>query len=218
MISATSRWRACSRSCRRHSRQPRCSGRPRDRRSARHRRRSTCRNSLAASGFAGALAQQEAVDGCVDRASRRRTRCRASGTGRSRCRPRRRVSFAACAANVPRKYMPASPARQLRRRVLPRLADAAVGVEGRSSLHFSKTALTRRIGPTLVAGHQVDVELVPVEAHVEDVEGAHGRPALEVAERERDEPVGLHLLGEGDELLPRRRDRRSPRSSKTLSR
>ena len=51
------------------------------------------------------------------------------------------------------------------------------------------------------------MELVAVDAHVEDVERAHRGPAVLVGERDRRQPVGLHLLGEGDELIPRLRDR-----------
>src|SRR2546430_2586981 len=61
-------------------------------------------------------------------------------------------------------------------------------------------------GPRLLAGHQVDVELVPVGPHVQVVEGAHRRPAVLVGEAERGgDPVLLHLLHERDELVPRTR-------------
>ena len=62
------------------------------------------------------------------------------------------------------------------------------------------------IGPLLLAGQEVGVELIAVHAHVQDVERAHGRPAVLVGEGERDEAVGLDLLGQRDELVPRLRD------------
>ncbi len=60
-----------------------------------------------------------------------------------------------------------------------------------------------RAVPGLLPGHQVDVELVAVDPHVDDVEGAHRGPAVLVRERDRRQAVGLHLLGERDELGPR---------------
>ena len=51
------------------------------------------------------------------------------------------------------------------------------------------------------------MELVAVDPHVEDVERAHRGPAVLVRERDRRQPVRLHLLGERDELGPRLRDR-----------
>ena len=50
------------------------------------------------------------------------------------------------------------------------------------------------------------MELVAVEAHVQDVERAHGRPAILVGEGERDQAVGLDLLGQLHELVPGLRD------------
>src|SRR5215211_5229706 len=55
--------------------------------------------------------------------------------------------------------------------------------------------------PGLLAGHQVDVELVAVDAQVELVEGAHRRPAVLVGEGDRGQAVLLHLLGQGDQLV-----------------
>ena len=43
--------------------------------------------------------------------------------------------------------------------------------------------------------------LIAVQPHVEDVEGAHRRPAVLVGEGEGDELVGLHLLGQRFELV-----------------
>ena len=57
--------------------------------------------------------------------------------------------------------------------------------------------------PGLLAGHQADVEVVAVDPQVELVEGAHGRPAVLVAEGDRDEAVLLHLRAEGLELVER---------------
>ena len=51
------------------------------------------------------------------------------------------------------------------------------------------------------------MEVVAVHPHVDDVEGAHCGPAVLVGEGDRREPVGLHLLGERDELVPGLRDR-----------
>ncbi len=45
------------------------------------------------------------------------------------------------------------------------------------------------------------MELIAVLTHVEDIERPHRRPAVLVAESERDEAVRLHLLGQGDELV-----------------
>ena len=51
------------------------------------------------------------------------------------------------------------------------------------------------------------MELVAVLAHVEDIEGAHCRPAVLVGEGQRYEPISLDLGGEGLEVRPRGRDR-----------
>ena len=75
--------------------------------------------------------------------------------------------------------------------------SAAVRVERQQGLPGLEDGLDLRVGPLLLAGHQVDVELVAVEAHVQDVERAHGRPAVLVPERERDEAVRLHLRRRG---------------------
>ncbi len=55
--------------------------------------------------------------------------------------------------------------------------------------------------PCLLARHQADVEVVAVDAQVELVERAHRRPAVLVAERDRDEAVLLHLGAEGVEVV-----------------
>ena len=51
------------------------------------------------------------------------------------------------------------------------------------------------------------MEVIPVEAKVEDVEGAHGRPAVAVAESERSEAVRLHLGAQGEEVVTGGRNR-----------
>ena len=56
--------------------------------------------------------------------------------------------------------------------------------------------------PGLLAGHQVDVELVAVLAHVDVVERAHRRPAVLVGEADRDATVRLDLLGQRDVVVP----------------
>ena len=50
------------------------------------------------------------------------------------------------------------------------------------------------------------MEVVAVQPKVEDVEGAHGRPTVLVAEGERRQAVRLHLRAEGEEIGPGRRD------------
>ncbi len=55
--------------------------------------------------------------------------------------------------------------------------------------------------PGLLVGHEIDVELVAVDPHVEDVEGPHRRPAVLVGERDRREPVLLHLGTEALQLV-----------------
>jgi hypothetical protein len=45
------------------------------------------------------------------------------------------------------------------------------------------------------------VELVAVDAQIQLVEGAHGRPAVLVGEGDRDQAVLLHLLGQRDQLV-----------------
>jgi hypothetical protein len=75
------------------------------------------------------------------------------------------------------------------RGVLPRPAEGRrhVAVERDELLPFGKDAGDLRVGPLLLAGHQVDVELVAVQAHVQDVERAHRGPAVLVPERQRDQ-------------------------------
>ena len=46
------------------------------------------------------------------------------------------------------------------------------------------------------------MELIAIQAHVEDVEGSHRRPAVLVGKGDRDQAVRLHLGGQGDELVP----------------
>ena len=89
--------------------------------------------------------------------------------------------------------------------VAPRAALASV-CSGRISAQVLKTSLTFCVLPRLLAGHQVDMELIAVDAHVDDVEGAHRRPAVLVGERDRGEAVLLHLGTEGLELVEGRGD------------
>ena len=55
--------------------------------------------------------------------------------------------------------------------------------------------------PGLVPGHQAHVEVEAVEAHVEDVEGAHRRPPVLVAEGERRDALALHVVHERHEVV-----------------
>jgi hypothetical protein len=55
--------------------------------------------------------------------------------------------------------------------------------------------------PLLVTRHQAHVEVEAVEAHVEDVEGAHRRPAVLVAEGERRHALALHVVHERHEVV-----------------
>ncbi len=94
------------------------------------------------------------------------------------------------------------------------LSSILPGPSGRASLVVRHEGLplvedgeNLRIGPLVLAGHQVDMELVAVHAQVEDVEGTHGRPAILVAEGDRDEAVLLHLVAEGGEVGQGGRDR-----------
>ena len=48
---------------------------------------------------------------------------------------------------------------------------------------------------------QIHVELVAVQAHVDVVEGAHGRPAILVGKLDGDDSVALHLLAQGLEFV-----------------
>jgi hypothetical protein len=63
-----------------------------------------------------------------------------------------------------------------------------------------------RVGPRHLVLHQLDVVVVAVRAQVDDVERAERRPAVLVRERQRDQAVALHLLGQREELVPCRRD------------
>ena len=93
------------------------------------------------------------------------------------------VSVACWPANVPRKYIPASPLTQRLGGVLPGPAEGAFLVVRDELPPLLEDGLGLGVGPLLGAGHQADVEVVAVEAHVEDVERAHGRPAVAVARR-----------------------------------
>ena len=58
------------------------------------------------------------------------------------------------------------------------------------------------IGPLFLAGHERDVEVVPVGAHVQLVEHAHLRPATIVGGSQRGDLVGLHLFEQCHPLIP----------------
>ena len=102
---------------------------------------------------------------------------RPPGTAARRTCPRRYIPAffwtSACAASC--QVRPAAPSWWNGQELLP-------GVEH---------GLDLRVRPLLLAGHQVDVEVVAVQPQVEDVERAHRRPAVLVAEGERDEAVRL---------------------------
>ncbi len=57
------------------------------------------------------------------------------------------------------------------------------------------------VGPALLAGHQVHVELVAVQAEIELIEGAHRRPAAIVGEGERRDVLFLHGARQGLQLV-----------------
>ena len=89
----------------------------------------------------------------------------------------------------------------------PVQARVVLCVEGQDLLPLLEDRRDLRVGPLLLARHQADMEVVAVEPEVEDVEGAHRRPALLVAESDRRQAVGLHLGGQGLQVVPRLRDR-----------
>ena len=95
---------------------------------------------------------------------------------------------------------------ELLRAFLPRQSERALRVVRQELAPLVEDGLDLRAVPRLLAAHQPDVEVVAVDAHVQDVERAHRRPPVLVGERDRREPVLLHLLREGDELVPRLRD------------
>ena len=93
------------------------------------------------------------------------------------------------------------------RGVLPGQAGVVLGVVREELRPLLEDGGDLRVGPLLLAGHQGDMEVVAVQPEVEDVERALGRPAVLVAEGDRGQAVGLHLLAQGDQVVPRRRDR-----------
>jgi len=95
----------------------------------------------------------------------------------------------------------------LLRAFLPRQAERARRVVRQELRPLLEDGLHLRAVPGLLPGHQPDVEVVAVDAHVQDVERAHRGPAVLVREGDRRQAVGLHLLGERDELIPGLRDR-----------
>src|SRR5215211_2890795 len=86
-------------------------------------------------------------------------------------------------------------------RLLPGPPEGGLLVVGQQPLPGVEHLLDLGRVPGLLAGHQVDVELVAVDTQVELVEGAHGRPAVLVGEGDRDQAVLVHLLGQGDQLV-----------------
>jgi hypothetical protein len=59
--------------------------------------------------------------------------------------------------------------------------------------------------PLLLALGEAHVEVEPVDAHVEDVEGAHRRPRVLGGERERGDLLALHVRHHGVQLVEGRR-------------
>ena len=90
---------------------------------------------------------------------------------------------------------------------LPRQAECALRGVRQDLTPLVEHGLHLRAVPRLLARHQPDVEVVAVDAHVQDVERAHRGPAVLVRERDRRDAVALHLLGERDELVPGLRNR-----------
>ena len=68
-----------------------------------------------------------------------------------------------------------------RRRVLPGPAGGSLAWYGQDLRPLLEDRRDLRVGPLLLAGHEVDVEVVPVHAQVQDVERAHRGPAVLVA-------------------------------------
>ena len=116
------------------------------------------------------------------------------------------ASWNCCEVNIPGSTSRPSSGRASLRRVLPDPAGGAFLVEGQDLLERVEDRLDLRVRPLLLAGHQPDVEVVAVEPEVEDVERAHRRPAVLVAEGERDQAVRLDLRGERLELVEGLRD------------
>ncbi len=71
---------------------------------------------------------------------------------------------------------------------------------------FVKTFLTFGSVQDSLPAHQRHVEVVAVGAQVDHVEHAHLRPATVVGRRERGDAVGVHLLAEGEQVVPGRGD------------
>ena len=93
------------------------------------------------------------------------------------------------------------------RGLLPGQAGVVLGVERKDLRPLLEDVGDLRVGPLLLAGHQVDVEVVAVQAQVEDVERAHRGPAVLVAEGDRGQAVRLASWShERLELVPGRRD------------
>ena len=81
---------------------------------------------------------------------------------------------------------------------------------------FLEYGLDLRVGPVLLAGQEALVESLAVHPHVQDVEGAHCRPAVLVAGREGDKAIGLHLRCERHEIGEGGRDRVTLRGEEAL--
>jgi hypothetical protein len=86
-------------------------------------------------------------------------------------------------------------------RFLPRHSERGRVLELQQLLPVIEDVLNLLLVPRLLVRTQVHVELVAVGAHVDVVEGAHGGPAVLVAEGNRHEVVGLHLGTQGDEFI-----------------
>ena len=129
-----------------------------------------------------------------------------SGNGK-KSRSARSASGNCWPTNEPSRYMPLFLLHEVLRRLLPGAAERVRLVQRRAARRqVSKTSLTFLLSQDSSPAMQALVEVVAVDAHVEDVERAHGRPAVLVGEADRGQAVLLHLRAEGLELVERLRD------------
>ena len=91
------------------------------------------------------------------------------------------------------------------RGLLPVPTIGVLLVERQETCPLREDVLHAVVGPALLAGHQVHVELVAIHAEVELIERTHRRPPAVIAERERDNALVLHVRRQRLQLIVGRR-------------